>query len=119
MTKTRTAVAMLLGLALLAGAAGCSSGTEEPTTPPASEQPPATGGAPEGEGPAPQATDEGRQLVEEKCSRCHSLDRVEQAQKAGDEWGATVDRMIGNGLQVTDEEQQAIVEYLTARDAER
>lgn len=81
------------------------------------------GATPPGPAEEPQAppagTEEGQRLVETKCAGCHTLDRVEQADKSGEQWVATVDRMVDNGLVLTDEEKQAIVAYLSARDAAR
>lgn len=69
---------------------------------------------------APESDDgEGAQLVNGKCSRCHNLDRVENAKKSRPEWDTTVDRMISNGLQVTAGEKAAIVDYLAERDEAR
>ena len=56
----------------------------------------------------------GETLVNEKCARCHSLDRIQGARKSAAEWEATVSRMQGNGLRVTDAEKTAIVDYLAA-----
>jgi len=54
-------------------------------------------------------------LVENRCSACHNLDRVQAAEYDRAGWERTVDRMIGNGLSLTDEEYAAIVEYLSTR----
>ncbi len=89
--------------------AGCSS-----TPAPVSES--AGSGQGAAEQPASEgadAADPGATLVDQKCSMCHTLDRVRSAQydKAG--WTATVERMQKNGLVVTDEEKTAIIEYLS------
>jgi mono/diheme cytochrome c family protein len=54
----------------------------------------------------------GETLVNEKCARCHGLDRVQGARKSAADWEATVSRMQGNGLKITDAEKTAIVDYL-------
>lgn len=59
-----------------------------------------------------QSAPSGEALVNEKCVRCHSLDRVQGARKSAEDWEATVSRMQGNGLKITDAEKTAIVDYL-------
>jgi ferredoxin-NADP reductase len=59
-----------------------------------------------------------RALVDQKCGRCHSLDRVYKTAQAPEEWRATVNRMVGfaegssNAFQPGEDEQ--IVVYLSA-----
>jgi ferredoxin-NADP reductase/mono/diheme cytochrome c family protein len=60
----------------------------------------------------------GRALVDQRCGRCHSLDRVYKTAETPDEWRATVDRMVafaegsGNAFQPGEDEQ--IISYLSA-----
>ncbi len=61
------------------------------------------------------SSDPAAQLVARKCSLCHTLDRVEQAQKDRAAWQQTVDRMAQNGMVATEQERAAIVDYLSAR----
>jgi len=63
---------------------------------------------------APPATIEGKTLLEERCTRCHDLGRVERASKAEEEWKATVERMVGKGAQLSQAEQELVIQYLTA-----
>ncbi len=72
--------------------------TAPPTTPPQEEQPPPAG--------------HGAALLEERCTACHTLGRVTQAQKTREEWGQTVTRMVGKGAQLSEDEQNALTEYL-------
>jgi len=58
---------------------------------------------------------DGNALIDERCTVCHSRERIDQAQKSPEEWAATVDRMIGYGAQLTPEERQAVIDYLTSR----
>ena len=44
----------------------------------------------------------------------HNLDRVAAAKKDTAGWKAMVDRMIGKGAQLTDEEAQVLIAYLAA-----
>lgn len=104
----------LIGLALAMVCFGVSGCSAETTEPPAEEQPTAQ---PDENGGA--AASEGEALVSEKCTQCHSIDRVDAAVKDQSGWQATVDRMVRNGLEVTDAEKATIVEWLTARDANR
>lgn len=68
---------------------------------------------------AAEVEPKGAQLVEEKCPRCHGLGPVEAADKDATQWETTVERMKTNGLQVTDAEFRAIVDYLAERDSRR
>ena len=56
---------------------------------------------------------DGKALVEERCSVCHDLERVEAAKKSAEEWKTNVERMVGNGAKLNQEEQEAVIEYLT------
>jgi hypothetical protein len=58
----------------------------------------------------------GDQLVDTRCTNCHSRERIDSADKSRDEWAATVDRMIGYGAQLNDEERDAVIDYLAGTD---
>ncbi|MBN1966012.1 MAG: hypothetical protein JW910_15290 [Anaerolineae bacterium] len=58
------------------------------------------------------STLDGAALVAERCTVCHSADRIQRADKDEAGWTATVDRMIGNGAQLSAEERDAVIEYL-------
>ena len=59
-----------------------------------------------------------RAVVDQRCGRCHSLDRVYKTTETPEEWRATVDRMVafaegsGNAFQPGEDEQ--IIGYLSA-----
>jgi ferredoxin-NADP reductase len=59
-----------------------------------------------------------RALVDQRCGRCHSLDRVYKTAKTPPEWSATVTRMInlaaGSVNAIPSGEEQQIVAYLSA-----
>jgi cytochrome c5 len=58
---------------------------------------------------------DGNALVEERCTVCHSRDRVDNKKASGADrasWEATVDRMITHGAQLDDAEREAVIEYL-------
>ncbi len=68
---------------------------------------------PDEEAPADDAADlDGEALVAERCTTCHSADRIDSAEKDEAEWTATVDRMIGYGTQLNDAEREAVIAYL-------
>jgi hypothetical protein len=52
-------------------------------------------------------------LVNSRCTVCHSRDRIDAATKDRAGWETTVDRMIGNGAQLTAEEREAVIAYLS------
>lgn len=60
---------------------------------------------------APSALD-GEALVQERCTQCHDLGRVESATKTRDEWKANVERMVALGAQLDEAEQEAAIGYL-------
>jgi len=59
--------------------------------------------------PAPM---EGEALLNERCTKCHNLDRVKSAKKTADGWKANVDRMSKKGAQLSPEEASILVQYL-------
>jgi mono/diheme cytochrome c family protein len=69
-----------------------------------------------GAAPPASTTTDGQALVAEQCGRCHAIEQVNGAKKDRAGWTATVARMRTNGLDVTDEQAAAIVDYLTKRD---
>ena len=56
----------------------------------------------------------GQTLLQERCSVCHSTDRVTSAHKTAAEWTTTVERMVSNGAQLDSQEQQTLIDYLAA-----
>jgi len=95
--------------------------TEEPT--PTSLPEPSPTATPEPEQPTtpPTATieptsepsgSEGQALLEDRCTGCHTLDRVERAQKSREQWITTVDRMVDYGAQLSEAEKDILVDYL-------
>jgi mono/diheme cytochrome c family protein len=83
--------------------------TPEPVEPTATPQPEPTATP---KPTAEPAEAEGRVLLEERCSECHGLDRVERAQKSREEWVSTVDRMVGYGARLSDAETVLLLDYL-------
>ena len=105
--RVRAALAALLALALAVILVGCGPGEPDTLAP----DPPAVENGDDGTTVMPEA-DPGLVLVETKCSGCHELARVwaKDTDRAG--WDALVARMEANGLQVTAEERQTIIDYL-------
>jgi ferredoxin-NADP reductase/mono/diheme cytochrome c family protein len=66
---------------------------------------------------APTRLEVGRALVDQRCGRCHSLDRVYKTSKTPEEWRATVTEMVGfaegssNAFHAGEDEQ--IIAYLS------
>ena len=90
-------LALMLSMALVA----CSSPAE-----PAESPDPAV---------PTEATDPTMALVEQKCSLCHTTQRVYDVDGDAAEWNTIIDRMETNGLVITDDERATIVEYLSGR----
>lgn len=118
---SRKILFLALALFVMVAIAGCAA--EEPATtpaePPATEAPAAETPAAETPAESPAAGMPGEQLVQTKCKMCHDLSRVDSAVYDRDQWEETVGRMQQQGLVVSDDERDAIIEYLTARDAAR
>jgi hypothetical protein len=57
---------------------------------------------------------DGKSLMQERCSVCHTLARIENAHKTRDEWATTVDRMISMGAQLNSQERTILLDYLAA-----
>ena len=57
---------------------------------------------------------DGQNLMQQRCSVCHSLDRVTSAHKTIGQWTTSVQRMIARGAQLSSQEEQTLVAYLAA-----
>lgn len=55
---------------------------------------------------------DGAALLQDRCSECHSPDRVKQRPQTKDQWDRVVTNMIGRGAQLNEAEKQALVDYL-------
>lgn len=58
------------------------------------------------------AQDRGRELVEDVCTYCHNLDRLQGKQYSREEWSGVIKGMIDQGAPVTEEEFSIILDYL-------
>ena len=54
-------------------------------------------------------------LIREKLAGHHSEKRIFDATKTRDEWNTTIDRMIGYGAKINEEEKKIIIDYLLSR----
>ena len=55
----------------------------------------------------------GRDRLMAACTRCHGIDVIVTQRRTPDEWQEVMSVMIGHGAQMTDEDYQAIVSYLS------
>lgn len=58
------------------------------------------------------ATLDGNALIDERCTVCHTRERIDQQDKDEAGWTATVDRMISYGADLDEAERQAVINYL-------
>jgi hypothetical protein len=63
-------------------------------------------GACGGKQPSPE------ELVQERCTKCHTLAPIEVARKTRQDWESTVYRMLSKGARLSDKEAQEVVNYL-------
>ena len=101
MNKRMVSLITLLFLIILAGTLLASCGSS------GSAAPASSGGSVSG-----GSASAGQSLMQDRCSVCHSLDRVTSAHKTAGAWKITVDRMISNGAQLTTQEEQTLINYL-------
>ncbi|MBN1678852.1 MAG: cytochrome P460 family protein [Anaerolineae bacterium] len=52
-------------------------------------------------------------LINERCTQCHTRDRVDAAEYDAATWQATIERMVSKGAVLNEEEIAALVEYLS------
>jgi cytochrome c-type biogenesis protein CcmH/NrfF len=91
----RLTVILVALLVFILFASACSSGTSNTT-------------------PASTSALDGATLVQERCSVCHPLGRVESASHTAAEWKTIVNTMISRGAQLTAQEETAVINYLSA-----
>ena len=56
----------------------------------------------------------GEELVNERCTTCHTRERIDNEDEDEEGWTAIVDRMIAYGAQLNSAERQAVIDYLVA-----
>lgn len=55
----------------------------------------------------------GKDVVVKACTSCHDADNFTSKKHNKDEWKSVVDTMIGYGAEISDEDSEVIVTYLT------
>lgn len=63
--------------------------------------------------PLAWAQEDGATLLEQRCSVCHPSARPKSKQKTPEQWDTTVTRMMGKGAQLTPDEKQILLDYLS------
>jgi len=58
------------------------------------------------------AETEGANLLEERCSVCHPSSRPKSKQKTPEQWETTVNRMMGKGAKLSEEEKAVLLDFL-------
>jgi cytochrome c5 len=58
------------------------------------------------------STLDGNALVDERCTVCHTRERIDQQDKDEAGWTETVDRMISYGADLDSAEREAVIQYL-------
>jgi hypothetical protein len=56
---------------------------------------------------------EGANLLEERCSVCHPSSRPKSKQKTPEQWQTTVNRMMGKGARLSEEEKATLLDFLS------
>jgi cytochrome c-type biogenesis protein CcmH/NrfF len=94
--KIRLTAILFVLLVLVVFTAACSSGSSNTTN----------------STPASTSALDGATLVQERCSVCHPLGRVESSNHTAAEWNTIVNTMISRGAKLTPEEKTVVVNYL-------
>ena len=56
----------------------------------------------------------GKVIIMRACGKCHSTDQIARQQKTEENWQATVVRMAGRGADVSTDDVNVLVKYLSA-----
>ena len=97
--KTRSLTLILTILAIMLIVTACSSGTTTTTSTSSNSS----------------TTQDGATLLNERCTVCHTLSRVESSKHTAADWKTIVDTMIGKGAQLSSEEDTVVVNYLATK----
>jgi competence protein ComEA len=54
----------------------------------------------------------GKELTQSKCGTCHSVQILAAQDQTRDEWSDTINKMMGMGAQMTEEEFNSILDYV-------
>ena len=98
MKKSLSATLFLL-MALVLVVSACSNATTPAST----------------EAGAGSEVDEVKALIDERCSVCHSVKTVYNANYDEAKWSDVIDQMISKGADVSDEEKSMMIDWLLAQ----
>ena len=112
MTKKRLLPALFILCFLLFGLFGCSSKT---TSPDSKDKGTSTEQKDKKSDDTKDSDAAGEKLVNERCTVCHDLGRVEAANYDRAGWESAVDRMIARGAKLNPEDRQQVIDYLSNR----
>jgi mono/diheme cytochrome c family protein len=56
---------------------------------------------------------DGKALMQQRCSVCHSTTRITQMSGNSAQWTSVVDKMINKGAQLNTSERQILIDYLS------
>ncbi|MBU1750610.1 MAG: hypothetical protein KKA73_23260 [Chloroflexi bacterium] len=56
----------------------------------------------------------GEELLKDRCTQCHTLERVQGAKKTAEEWRITVTLMREKGAQLSNVEATILIGYLAS-----
>ena len=96
------ALVMIFTLGTVLTACGSKSTTQPSAPPNNATVTPATGGS----------VADGQTLLNQRCTRCHSLTRVINAKHSEAQWSQIVSQMVRRGAQLSGDEENVLVAYL-------
>ncbi len=93
--RIRSAAILFTLLVIIVFTSACSSGSSNTT-------------------PSSTSALDGATLVQQRCSVCHPIGRIESSNHTAAQWNTIVNTMISRGAQLTPEEKTVVVNYLAA-----
>jgi len=93
-----------LALTLLTANAGYGTLAAQTNTPAQTKSPPAEPSLPDGPG---------KDVILRACTQCHDLKVITSKRATEDEWAKTVNDMINRGAVLSDDEADAVIDYLS------
>jgi Quinohemoprotein amine dehydrogenase A, alpha subunit, haem binding len=93
--RNRWLTTLLASIAVIIFVTACSSGASNTT-------------------PTAASSLDGATLVQERCSVCHPVARIESRRYTATDWKTIVEIMISRGAQLTPEEAAVVVNYLAS-----
>lgn len=103
----RVVLITLLALLAVSIVTACSQEQEQQEPASASEAQPVVEGK--------EAPLDGKFLVEQRCAKCHSTDRIYDHKHSSEEWEEVVRQMIAKGAQFNDAERKVVIDYLSSQ----